>query len=222
MLPRILEPEAMDTPEEARAYDAMDHAAVNDQFVADFLVAHGPCRGGEWLDVGTGPARIPIALCRADPNARVRGTDLAEPMLERARRNVAEAGLSGRIRCDRGDAKGLPERGGAFEAVASNSVVHHIPEPARTLAAMVRVVAPGGTLFVRDLVRPDTEADVARLVRQYAGAEPPGARVLFEASLHAALTLDEIRGLVRAIDLPAEGVEMTSDRHWTWTWHRPG
>jgi hypothetical protein len=37
MLPRVLEPEVMDTPEEARDYDAMDHSAVNRVFVADFL-----------------------------------------------------------------------------------------------------------------------------------------------------------------------------------------
>src|SRR4051812_48316065 len=73
MLPRVLEPEAMDTPDEARDYDAMDHAAVNGRFIADFLEVHGPCRGGEILDVGTGPARIPIALCRADDRARVLG-----------------------------------------------------------------------------------------------------------------------------------------------------
>ena len=36
MLPRTLEPEVMDSPEEARDYDSMDHAAVNDVFVADF------------------------------------------------------------------------------------------------------------------------------------------------------------------------------------------
>ena len=61
MLSRVLEPEAMDTPDEARVYDAMGHAAVNDIFIADFLATHGPCRGGAILDVGTGPARIPIA-----------------------------------------------------------------------------------------------------------------------------------------------------------------
>src|SRR4051794_20280580 len=105
MLPRILEPEAMDTPEEARDYDAMDHAAVNAQFVADFLATHGPCRGGELLDVGPGPARIPLELCRVDRDARVLGIALAEHMLEGARRNVAEAGLSGRIRCQWADAK---------------------------------------------------------------------------------------------------------------------
>ena len=37
MLPRVLEPELMDTAEEARDYDEMDHSAVNRAFVADFL-----------------------------------------------------------------------------------------------------------------------------------------------------------------------------------------
>ena len=34
MLPRILEPEVMDTPEEANGYDAMDHSGPNDAFVS--------------------------------------------------------------------------------------------------------------------------------------------------------------------------------------------
>jgi ubiquinone/menaquinone biosynthesis C-methylase UbiE len=215
-LPRVLEPEAMNTPEEARAYDAMDHAAVDAQFVADFRAEHGPCRGGELLDVGTGPAKIPIALCRADPQARVLGIDLADPMLDRARRNVEEAGLSGRIRCEWADAKVLHHPDGTFEAVLCNTIVHHIPEPARILKEMARVVAPGGTLFVRDLVRPDSLADVARLVAKYAGAESSAARKLFEASLHAALTLGEVRALVRELGRPEDRVEMMSDRHWTW------
>ena len=37
MLSRIMEPEVMDSPEEAQSYDAMDHAEVNHAFVADFL-----------------------------------------------------------------------------------------------------------------------------------------------------------------------------------------
>ena len=47
----------------------MDHGEVNARFVADFLAAHGTCRGGTILDVGTGTARIPIELARADPSA---------------------------------------------------------------------------------------------------------------------------------------------------------
>ena len=130
MLPRVLEPEAMDSPEEARDYDAMDHQEVNARFVADFLEVHGRCRGGEILDVGTGPGRIPITLCLAD-SRRVLAIDLAESMLDRARRNVAEAGLSTRIRCVLGDAKALGLSDESFEAGAFELIVHHIPDPAR-------------------------------------------------------------------------------------------
>ena len=221
MLPRILEPEAMDTPDEAREYDAMDHAAVNGRFVADFLEAHGPCRGGAVLDVGTGPARIPIALAMADERANVLGIDLARHMLNRARRNVAEAGLSERIKLELVDAKGVPYPDGQFEAVISNSIVHHIPDPTPALAEMVRLVAPGGSLFVRDLCRPADDDALGAIVRAYAGGESGPARALFAASLHAALTLDEACGLVAALGLPPDGVAMSSDRHWTLTWRRP-
>jgi ubiquinone/menaquinone biosynthesis C-methylase UbiE len=221
VLPRVLESEVMDRPEEARDYDAMDHSAVNLRFVDDFLAVHGPGRGGELLDVGTGPARVPIALCRADRHFRVLGVDLAGPMLELARRNVADAGLTDRIRFARGDAKTLPFPDGRFEAVISNTIIHHIPDPEPALAEMVRLVAPGGTLMVRDLARPADEAALEAQVELHAADEPIPARNLFRDSLHAALTLDEVQAMVRGLGLPAESVTLTSDRHWTWTWSRP-
>src|SRR5271170_6625882 len=107
MIARVLEPEAMETAEDVRQYDAMDHSAVNDRFVADFLSFHGSCRGGEILDVGTGTARIPIALARADGQARVLALDLSATMLAQAAINIKEAGLSPRIQCRQGDAKSL-------------------------------------------------------------------------------------------------------------------
>ena len=162
MLPRVLEPEAMDTPEEAAEYDAMDHGAVNARFVADFLDAHGPCRGGTILDVGTGTARIPIALCRVDQGAIVLAVDLSQPMLNRAFTNVTEAGLSDRITLESVDAKGFPYPSGRFEGVVSNTIVHHIPNPTPAIVEMARVVAPGGTMMVRDLCRPDSLDDRRR------------------------------------------------------------
>ncbi len=211
----------MDAPEEAREYDAMDHGEVNARFVADFLAAHGNCRGGTILDVGTGTARIPIELARADPSAHVLGVDLAQAMIDLARVNIAGAGLASRVRCERVDAKTLPYESGGFEAVVSNSIVHHIPDPLSVLAEMVRLVAAGGTLFVRDLARPESPEAVALLVARHAGSEAPSARALFEASLNAALTVDEVREMVRALGLPGQDVAMTSDRHWTWIWRRP-
>lgn len=221
MIPRVLEPEAMDSSAEAAAYDAMDHAEVIARFVADFLEAHGPCRGGEVLDVGTGPARIPIALCQADPMALVLGIDLARSMLDLAARNLAEAGLTDRIRLVEADAKELALPAGSFEAVLSNTIIHHIPDPGLALAELPRLVAPGGTLFVRDLIRPESEDALAALVTTHAGSEAPAARTLFAESLRAALTIVEVRAIVKGMGLSAVGVRQTSDRHWTWTWSAP-
>ena len=221
MLARVLEPEVMDKPEEARDYDAMDFSEVNGRFVTDFCAAHGPGRGGEILDVGTGPGRIAIRLCQADRGVRVLGVDLAGPMLDIGRRNVADAELTDRVRFARGDAKSLPFPDGRFEALISNTIIHHIPEPAEALAEMVRLVAVGGTLFVRDLARPADVAEVEALVEKHTRGESPAAKALFRDSLHAALTLDEVRAIIHGLGLDPEGLRMSSDRHWTWTWRKP-
>jgi ubiquinone/menaquinone biosynthesis C-methylase UbiE len=213
MLPRTLEPEVMDTAEEARAYDAMDHAGVNRAFAEDFL--SGWDGRGPVLDVGTGTAQIPIALCRLHPSLTLVGIDLADAMLDLGRNNVQRAGLGVRIRLERQDAKHLPYADGAFGAVISNSIIHHIPEPAAVFAEIVRVRAPGGRLFVRDLLRPVDETTLARLVEAYGGSEAQG-RQLFADSLNAALTLEEVRHLVGALGFPSDSVLQTTDRHWTW------
>ncbi len=213
MLPRVLEPEVMDTAEEAIDYDAMDHDEVNRRFCDDLLAFEpDPERV---VDVGTGTARIPVVLCTEHPRCTVVATDLADHMLDLARRNVAAAGLGDRIRLVKVDAKGSGLQAHAFDAVISNSIVHHIPEPRRAFEEMVRLLAPGGALFVRDLERPADEAAVAKLVSRYAANDTPRQRGLFEASLRAALTVDEVIAIVRPLGVPASGVRRTSDRHWT-------
>jgi ubiquinone/menaquinone biosynthesis C-methylase UbiE len=212
-LPRVLEPEVMDTADEARDYDAMDHAAVNRVFVADFLALSPDTR--RVLDVGTGTAQIPIELCRADPAAHVVAVDAAAHMLTLARANVERAGLSARIEPRLVDAKRLPLDENLFTAVMSNSIVHHIPDPLAALREMLRVLRPGGVLFVRDLARPDDETQLEALVRLYGGEQEHG-RTMFRESLHAALTLAEVREMAASLGRDPAGVAMTSDRHWTW------
>src|SRR3954468_22400865 len=81
MLPRILEPEVMDSTEDAREYDAMDHSTVNTGFVNDLLAAltdwslKRPVQTADAsiapivrvLDLGAGTAQIPIELARRAP-----------------------------------------------------------------------------------------------------------------------------------------------------------
>ena len=216
MLPRILEPEVMDTPEDARDYDAMDHSAVNRAFVADFLLAF-PNASGTILDVGTGTARIPIELARQSPHVQIVAIDLAEEMLTLARRNVVAAGFDDRIRIERANGRKLDYATASFAAVVSNSIIHHIPEPFDCLAEMVRVCATGGRIFVRDLFRPNTLEELQHLVETYAGSANAHQRQLFSQSLHAALTLEEVQTLVCRIGFAKECVQRTSDRHWTFS-----
>ena len=69
---RQLEPELMDTADDAEEYDRIDHRDVNERFVADFLVELSRLDGVRprdgyvaVLDVGAGTGRIPLAMCRA-------------------------------------------------------------------------------------------------------------------------------------------------------------
>jgi ubiquinone/menaquinone biosynthesis C-methylase UbiE len=215
MLPRVLEPEVMDTPEEARDYDAMDHSAVNRAFVADFLSVwdgRGPV-----LDVGTGTALIPIEFCRQWPTGTVVAVDAAAHMLAVARTNVERAGLAWRVFLHHVDAKGMPFANGSFPAVMSNSIVHHIPDPRTVFAEIARVAMPGATIFVRDLLRPDSREALQQLVETYAAGANEHQKKMFAESLHAALTVDEVRELVAGVGFDPAGVRQTIDRHWTWT-----
>jgi ubiquinone/menaquinone biosynthesis C-methylase UbiE len=228
MLARVLEPEVMDTAEEARDYDAMDHAEVNRRFCED-LLAEGPV-AGHLLDVGTGTALIPIELCKRAAGVTVLAIDLAEHMLALAKTNVARAGLSARIELAKVDAKDSGFADGAFAGAISNSIIHHIPDPARVFAEMWRVTRSGGRLFVRDLHRPADDAEVDRFVALYGGAKPSDPAqhaswtnqvTLFRASLCAALTTDEVAAMVAPLGIPKDAIRMTSDRHWTLSTVKP-
>jgi 2-polyprenyl-3-methyl-5-hydroxy-6-metoxy-1,4-benzoquinol methylase len=225
MLTRILEPETMDGAQTALDYDAMNHAGANDAFVADLLRCAPELanRDAAALDLGTGTALIPIALAMRTRALRITALDMSEAMLEQARRNIKAAGVEGKVHVALADAKRPLTQG--YHAVISNSVVHHVAEPETLLATGLAATQPGGVLFVRDLLRPAAQADLDHLVEQY--ATPPAElrggllasalrqRELFAASLHAALTLSEVRGFVEAIGIDASSVNQTSDRHWT-------
>lgn len=227
MLPRTLEPEVMDTAQEAVDYDSMDHSSVNRLFVDDLLAAAEVAGFAEQLashsnrlrvlDVGTGTAQIPIEFCQRPVNVDMVAIDLAVEMLLLAEQNIRDAGLHGNILLEHVDAKDLPFDDGEFDWVISNSIVHHIPDPIDCLREMRRILKPGGLLFVRDLLRPNSSDRVEEIVEMYAGDDNDDQRQLFRQSLHAALTTSEMAELMESLGWPASTVTQTSDRHWTVT-----
>jgi ubiquinone/menaquinone biosynthesis C-methylase UbiE len=211
---RVLEPEYMDTTDEAESYEQMDHSAANAAVVARFLaIGGGRCR--HVVDLGTGPGDIPILLARASRDLTVVGVDAAATMLALARPKVRRQGLQSRIRFVRADVKALPFADGAFDGVFSNTILHHIPDPLQFLRQARRVLSAGGRLLIRDLFRPPTMAAARRLVDLHARDATAGQRQLLLQSLCAALTVDEARACARAAGLQQASVEMSSDRHYT-------
>ena len=202
----------------------MDHSEVNRRFVDD-LVDGGPV-GPQVIDLGCGPAGIPIELCRRLESIQALAIDSEIEMLEIAKREIDIAGLLDQITLHHADVCAMDQYEDAMaDTVIGNSLLHHLDEPGLGLQTAIRLLRAGGRLFIRDLARPDSVEQVESLVSQYAGQETENAQQLFRQSLFAALTLDEIREIAGrfnklGLGIWSEHVQMTSDRHWTLDWCR--
>jgi len=216
-LHRILEPEVMDTLEEAFEYDSMDHSQVNEVFCNDFFTARNLTDGVQILDVGTGTAQIPIVMCKRNSSLKITAIDLAESMLTLGNKNIQTARLEDSITLVQVDSKKMPYPDESFDQVVSNSIIHHIPNPLECFKEMVRVTKKDGLLFIRDLLRPFSMAELQNIVSLHAGDATLKQKQLFTDSLHASLSLAEVREMVKRFGFDAFTVIQSSNRHWTFT-----
>ena len=216
-LHRILESEVMDTLEEAFEYDSMDHSQVNEVFCSDFFAARNLNDGVQVLDVGTGTAQIPIAMCKRNSGLKITAIDLAESMLTLGNKNIQTARLEDSITLVQIDSKKMPYPDESFDQVISNSIIHHIPNPLECFKEMIRVTKKDGLLFIRDLLRPFSLVELQNIVNLHAGDATPKQKQLFTDSLHASLSLAEVREMVKRFGFEAFTVIQSSNRHWTFT-----
>lgn len=208
---RIPEPEPMDLAEEARAYADADFADVNAAFVERLVELAGPREAALALDLGTGPADIPLRLWRRRPGWKIAAADVSRAMLELARGPLAEAGAA--VWLVEQDSKGSPFKDGAFDVVFSNSILHHISDTGRFWAEVRRVCRPDTLLFLRDLARPDSEEAAAAIVERYSGKESDLLKEEFHRSLLSAYTVEEVRAQLAEAGLDGLRVETVTDRH---------
>ena len=210
---RILEPEVMDTIEEAKAYDDMDFLEVNTAFV-NRLIDLG-ISDGHFLDLGTGTARIPIILAKRVPNVQITAIDLSSNMLNIGQKHVNQAELTNRISLKKADAKNLPYTNQSFDGVFSNSIIHHIPDPSAVILEIKRVLKPQGLLYIQDLLRLESTTAIEKIVDTNAKDETQYQRKLFRDSLFAALTVDEVETIIRKTEVTNTKIAQNSDRHWS-------
>ena len=113
---KIIHPEGIPLPGTA-FYNALSKSDVfqkNYELVAGDIASH--CPAGSILDIGTGPGWLLLKLHHESPALRLQGLDASGSMVEKARKNIAEAGLSHVIEIVKGNAGRLPFADGSFDA----------------------------------------------------------------------------------------------------------
>jgi ubiquinone/menaquinone biosynthesis C-methylase UbiE len=217
---RVLEPELMTDENQALAYAAADFATPNQAFVDRFIDIFPDFTRGTLVDLGCGPADIPIRVCRALPRVAVTAVDGSEPMLAPGRAAVTAAGLGARIRLVCARLPGLERPPDGFDGVISNSLLHHLPRADVLWSEVARLGRAHATVLVTDLHRPDSVERAREIVETYSGAEPEVLKRDFFHSLCAAFTVAEVTEQIRDAGLQgALRCEMISDRHWA-AWGR--
>ncbi|MFQ5488052.1 MAG: class I SAM-dependent methyltransferase [Gammaproteobacteria bacterium] len=211
---RIPEPELMEEADQVLAYASADFSEPHEHFVRLFAESFPMAAlTGQVLDLGCGPADISCRFAHAHPACTIDGVDGAAAMLAQGQALIARQGLAARIRLHhlRLPSESLPA--GPYDAVISNSLLHHLADPAVLWDAVRTASHPGSRVFVMDLLRPASERQARALVAEYAAGEPEILRHDFYHSLLAAYRPDEVAGQLAAAGLEQLAIRVVSDRH---------
>jgi len=195
------EPEAMSDEAEVTAYASsagQRHLDALDNTFVDQVLSLGSPEGmltGRLIDIGCGPGNIALKIAQHCPHLSIVGVDRSANMIQAARRAATDLGFEDRVFFLQGNADQVPFANGTFDAVLSNSVLHHLANPLKAFQEMQRVAKPRGAILVRDLRRPSSLAypwHVRWHGRHYSGI----MKRLFEDSVRAAYTPDELADLL--------------------------
>ncbi|OUW29572.1 MAG: SAM-dependent methyltransferase [Synechococcus sp. TMED169] len=222
MLQRQVEPELMNATEQVEAYAAADFSH-SDQALVQWMARRFPAGlGNRVIDLGCGPGNIAFLLVQLWHQIEVLGVDGAPNMLavaqERAKSLVADQAK--RLRWQQACLPDLTLPGG-FSAVVSNSLLHHLHDPAVLWQSVRQLAAPECVVVIHDLRRPPSEAQLQGLVQRHAADAPPVLKRDYEASLRAAFSIKEVQQQLLNAGLPQLQVMEREDRYLT-VWGRLG
>lgn len=157
--------------------------------------------GADWVDVGCGTGALTAAVLAQAAPRRVRGYDLSPHHVEAARALVPDP----RAEFAQADATALPDPPASYQAAVSGLVLNFVPDPARALAEMRRVVHPGGVvgLYLWDYAG---EMQLMRAFWDAAVELDPAAGELDEGRRFPICRPEPLRDLLQAAGL--DGVQL--------------
>jgi len=119
-------------------------------FARKIVASLAPLESGSTIvDLGTGPGILAIELHKLLPQAKIIGVDLSSDMLEIARRNADETGMSNyEVRLGR--AEELPIESNSVNLVVTQSSFHEWEDQRKGLSEIFRILRPSGSLILKD------------------------------------------------------------------------
>ena len=216
MFERILEPELMTSPEQVDAYAGINFDESHGRLIALISECLPEVNfAGPVLNLGCGSGDESFRFLKRYPNSTIVGVDGSEPMIARARLDVArlhpEIVSRARFEVAYIPSADIPRL--AYVGILSNSLLHHMHAPDAFWETVKRFSAPGCSIFIGDLRRPESLETARMLVDQYAKGEPSVFRDDFYNSLCAAFTPREVVSQLQRAGLPELTVRELGDRH---------
>jgi ubiquinone/menaquinone biosynthesis C-methylase UbiE len=147
----------------AAAYDRFTAVLARPMKSAALLTAEAVRGQGRVLEVAAGTGLFTTAIAKVA--REIIATDYAPAMVEILAKRVQQAGLRN-VRCEQADIKALHFDSGSFDCVVAANVLHLMPNLEEALAALRRVLRPGGKLVVPTFCHDETwlSAFVSRLL----------------------------------------------------------
>jgi SAM-dependent methyltransferase len=137
----------------AEQLDRLPEPAVESFAGVGYPFAAGVIRQGDIvLDLGSGSGTDTlIASNLVGLTGRVIGLDMTEAMRQKLQQNVALAGAAN-VEVLSGNAENLPLPDSSVDVVTTNGVLNLVPDKARAMREIARVLRPGGSLQLADIV----------------------------------------------------------------------
>ncbi len=209
---RVLEPELMDEEDQARAYSEADFSEPHEFFVSNFKQIF-PHIEGNVLDAGCGPADVTVRFARSFPDCLIDAIDGSKTMLQYGLKRIKKENLTDQIALIHEVLPATSKLRLKYNVIISNSLLHHLADPATLWDTINDKCAAGGSVFIMDLMRPDSQEQAKKLLEFYASNEPEVLQHDFYHSLLAAFRPDEVEKQLRKADLNWLNVKVITDRH---------
>ena len=212
---RVIEPELMNEEEQSQAYAQANFEEPNIHFVNLFKETFGQQFKGHILDVGCGNADITLRFAKAYPDCLIDGIDGSDSMLNYGRKALKECSLNlqKRVRLIKGIVPDVQLPQVHYDAIISNSVLHHLHNPSLLWQFIKTYGVDGTKIFIGDLFRPSSPEKAMEIVELYAKDEPEILKRDFYNSLLAAFEITEIKEQLKLANIDSLSVEQISDRH---------